>query len=40
MTASRLEGMAKDLASNDYDFDEILEIVREAYDLGKGNRND
>lgn len=35
MTASRLEGMAQDLASNDYDFDEILEIVKEAYELGK-----
>lgn len=35
MTASRLEGMAQDLASNDYGYEDILEIVKEAYDLGK-----
>lgn len=34
---TNLQAIAQDLSSNDYDYKEIFEIVKEAYELGKAN---
>jgi|APGre2960657404_1045060.scaffolds.fasta_scaffold353771_1 hypothetical protein len=34
-TRINLEAIAQDLSFNDYSYSEILEIVREVYDMGK-----
>ena len=36
---ANLETIAQDLSSNDYGYEEILEIVKEAYELGKASNN-
>jgi len=36
---ANLEAIAQDLSLNNYGYEEILEIVKEAYELGKAGNN-